>query len=125
MYVLYGQSLESSSTYYHDHFPYSHVQPLYMRLMGYFHNTIEWSGGASCAALDRKNYWTDLQNSNGVRLLKIYSKKIVDLGVADDATGQVKIKMFDDSSCWALSRTMTVSKGKKSINQHGSCLRHL
>ena len=58
---------------------------------------------------------SDLQNSNDVRLTrKIYREKpdIVDLGVTDDVTGQVKLKMLDDLSCSVLSRSLVFLDGK-------------
>ena len=39
----------------------------------------------------------------------------VDLGVTDDVTSQVKVKMFDDFESLALSRTRAVWNGNKSI----------
>ena len=38
---------------------------------------------------------------------------VVDLGVTNDATGQVKVKMFGDLAYLVLSRTIAVSNGKK------------
>ena len=39
----------------------------------------------------------------------------VDLGVTDDVTGQVKVKMSEDFECLALSRTGAVWNGNKSM----------
>ena len=58
------------------------------------------------------NYWTELQNSNG--LLNIWNicrgePGVVGPGVTDDVPSQTKLKMFDDLSGLALSRSTTVS----------------
>ena len=43
--------------------------------------------------------------------------KVVDLGVTNDGTGQVKVKMYDDLAYLVLSHTAAVSNGNKS-QQH-------
>ena len=45
-----------------------------------------------------------------------------DLGVTDDVTDQIKVKMFDDLSCLVLWRTTALSNESKFIKQHGLCL---
>ena len=63
---------------------------------------------------------SDSQNSNGVRLIwRTFGGKpnFVDLGVTDDITGQVKVKMFDDFESLTLSRTTAIWNGNKPI-QH-------
>ena len=57
------------------------------------------------------SYLPDLQNSNGSRYIwKICRGKpnVGDLGVTDDVTGQVKVKVFDDLAYLALSRSTAV-----------------
>ena len=49
---------------------------------------------------------------------------VIDPVATDDVTGQVKIKMFDDLPCLALSRTLTMSNGKSQetkIYRDGTC----
>ena len=95
---------------------------------GHFHNTTDRGGrGIFCPPSELRNYWSDLQNSNSVRLIwKTYRRKPndVDLRVTDDVTGQVKVKMLDDLAYLVLSRTTAVSNGNKSIQKRGSCLGH-
>ena len=55
---------------------------------------------------------------------KIYrgNLTVVDLGVTDDVTGQVTVKMVGDLAHLVLSRRITISNKNKLIKQHGSCL---
>ena len=65
-------------------------------LVGSAYNATWWGGFFRPPSYIR-NYWTDPQNSNGVRKpCQICREKsnFIELGVTDDVTGQVKDKMF-------------------------------
>ena len=70
--------------------------------LGYFYNAPHWGGGLFRAPppSDLRNYWTDSKNSSGIwKPWKNWRRKtnFIDLGVTNDVTGQVKVKMFDIS----------------------------
>ena len=65
---------------------------------GYFHSTTK-RGDSPSQNSGTSSSISDLQNSNGVWYIwKTYRRNtsVADLGVTDDASGQVKVKMFDD-----------------------------
>ena len=76
------------------------IQSLTRALVGSVYNATWWGGAIFCPPSYLRNYWTDPQNSNGVRkACQICRGKpnFIDLGVTDDVTGQVKDKMFHRS----------------------------
>ena len=85
-------------------------------LLGYLYNAPQWGGYFEPPPSDLRNYWTDSNNSSGIR--KPWKNcwrntNFNDLGVTSDVTGQVKAKMFDFSGLVTSASTISMLSSNK------------